>query len=158
YRNEFEVLVSAGARVAEAHAAQLSGRSADLREVTSARREALSVLSRLAESLLRDAGHNPTADTMRRITTNLEAVSTNAVSERPGLLTADAAAPGFDALAGLIPSTGISRPPQGSRVLAFKPAADKSKLDAAKAALDAAESTVREKRTALQQAVTALQS
>src|SRR6185503_14162456 len=69
HRDEFNALVEAGTRLAQAHAVQLSGKPADIREPLAARREALSILSRLAESLLRDAGHSPTPDIIRRITT-----------------------------------------------------------------------------------------
>src|SRR5262249_828314 len=83
HRNEFDASVPGGGRVAEAHAGQISGKSSDLRELTFARRQALSVLSRLAESLLQEAGHSPAPDTMRRITTTLEALSSNASSDPP---------------------------------------------------------------------------
>src|SRR5262245_62020094 len=105
HRKEFDALVAAGTRSVQAQKRQLSGKSADVREPLAARREALSALAHLAETLLRNAGHNPSPDTMRRIETTLEALSTNTDSNMtPGRLSADAAAPGFESLASLIPS------------------------------------------------------
>ena len=96
HRSKFNALLEAGARVAQTHAAQLSGKPTDIREPLAVRREALQVLSRLAESVLRESGHSPAPDTLRRITTTLEALSAKTMSDAPlGRLTADAAAPGF---------------------------------------------------------------
>ena len=80
---------------------------ADLRGSLDARREALSHLSDLATELLRDAGHNPTPDTIHRITTTLEALSAHATLSEgptPGRLTQDVDPPGFASLASLIPA------------------------------------------------------
>ncbi len=71
--------VCAGVREDGQHAEALDGR-----------REALSQLSDLATEILRDAGHNPSLDTLRRITTTLEALSSFASvsdSPTPGRLT-----------------------------------------------------------------------
>src|SRR5678815_2995640 len=49
------------------------------RESLDARRDALVELSELATERLRDAGHNPSQDTIRRVTTTLEALSAYAL-------------------------------------------------------------------------------
>jgi hypothetical protein len=62
-------------------------------------------LSDLAEELLRDAGHNPTPDTMRRIIATLEAMSAYALlpdGPTPGRLTHDVDPPRFESLASLM--------------------------------------------------------
>jgi hypothetical protein len=79
-----------------------------MRESLDARREALSHLSDLVTVLLRGAGHNPTPDTIHRITTTLEAVSarpTPSDGPTPGRLTHDVDPPGFESLATFIPGT-----------------------------------------------------
>jgi hypothetical protein len=157
HRKEFDALVAAGTRLLEAHGRQFTGKPADIREPLAARREALSVLSRLAESVLRGAGHHPAPDTMRRIETTLEALSANTSADlMPGRLTADVAAPGFDSLAGLIPSIPSPPPPAQTRVLTFPQSTDKSKSAPAKAALKAAEESLSEKRSALKRLTSAL--
>jgi molecular chaperone DnaK (HSP70) len=78
---------------------------ADLRGSLDARSEALSHLADLATVLLRDAGHNPTPDTIHRITTTLEALSAHATfsdGPTPGRLTEDVDPPSFASLASLI--------------------------------------------------------
>src|SRR6266542_1528704 len=74
--------------------------------------EALSHLSDLATTLLRDAGHNPSLDTIRRITTTLEAMSAYASlsdGPTPGRLTQDVDPPGFESFASFIPSAGTTK-------------------------------------------------
>lgn len=107
----FERLLSAGDRFREAQMAQLAGQSADLRAPLEERREALGELTRYASDLLLDAGHPVSPDTMRRITTTLEALATyGGQPDTPpaGRLTADVDPPGFEALAALVPR-GIDR-------------------------------------------------
>ncbi len=85
---------------------------ADLRGSLDARGEALSRLSNLATVLLREAGHNPTPDTIHRITTTLEALSAHATPSdgpTPGRLTQDVDPPGFASLASLIPGTDTTK-------------------------------------------------
>ena len=86
-----------------------TGKVADMRESLDARREVLLHLSDLAATLLRDAGHNPTLDTMRHITTTLEAMSAYAMlpdGPTPGHLTHDVDPPSFELLASLMSGTG----------------------------------------------------
>lgn len=101
HRDEFEMLLAAGRRFRKA---QTSGKIADMRDSLQARSEALLRLSDLATSLLQDAGHNPSLDTIRRITTTLEALS--ALSDGPtlGRLSQDVDPPGFESLASFIPA------------------------------------------------------
>ena len=113
HRETFEQLLAAGERFHKAQTSRHAGKSADMREALDARREALTNLSDLATSLLRDAGHNPSLDIIRRITTTLEALSAFASrsdSSRPGRLTHDVDPPGFEAHASLIPGAGIKPP------------------------------------------------
>ena len=106
HRKAFERLLAAGDRFREAQAAQLAGKTADLRGSLDARREALADLTKQAADILREAGHPSSPDTMRRIMTTLEALAT--YGEQPeapqaGRLTADVDPPGFEALAALVP-------------------------------------------------------
>ena len=75
HREAFDRLIATGQRFRQAQSSRLAGKAADMRGPLDARRESLSELSDLATALLRDAGHNPTPDTIRRITTTLEAMS-----------------------------------------------------------------------------------
>lgn len=113
HRDEFDDLLAAGKRV---HKASLGGKPVELRGALDARRESLSHLADLAISLLSDAGHNPSPDTIRRITTTLEAVSAQAPSaDGPALgrLSQDVDPPGFESLISFLGSAaamkGVSR-------------------------------------------------
>ncbi len=106
HRKEFQRLLEAGKQLAEAQAAQLKGTGADVRPRITARREAVSALLQLADALLRDGGHGATPDTLRRIETTLEALSTSTSipgTPEPGRLTEDVAPLGFESLAALMP-------------------------------------------------------
>jgi DNA repair exonuclease SbcCD ATPase subunit len=110
HREALDRLLVTGQRVRQAQTSQPAGRIADIRGSLDARSEALSHLSDLASELLRDAGHNPTPDTIHRITTTLEAISGYASpSNGPtlGRLTQDVDPPGFESLASLISGTNI---------------------------------------------------
>lgn len=91
-----------------------------MRGALDARREALSHVSDLATALLRDAGHNSTPDTIRRVTATLEAMSVYASTPdapRPGRLTHDVDPPGFESLASLISGASMTeRTKQPARV------------------------------------------
>ena len=159
----FERLLAAGEAFRNAQAAQLAGKSADVRAPLDARREALAELAKQAASILRDGGHPPTPDTMRRITTTLEALATYGATPgapSPGRLTADVDPPGFEALAALVPHSGQRslRGTTPTRVIPFnqpKPKAAPKHEDAkARAQREAAERKAREAglRKALQEA------
>ena len=116
HRDAFDRLIASGERFHRAHSSPLAGKLANLRIALDARREALTHLSDLATSLLRDAGHNPSLDTARRITTTLEAISAMSIlasrsdAPRPGRLTHDVDPPGFDSLASFIPGAAVTQP------------------------------------------------
>ncbi|HEV8366578.1 MAG TPA: hypothetical protein VGQ39_01385 [Pyrinomonadaceae bacterium] len=110
HREAFDRLIATGERFRRAQASGLSRKVADMRGALDARRQELSNLSDLATDLLRDAGHNPTPETLRRITTTLEAMSAYASlldGPRPGRLTHDVDPPGFESLGSLMPSAGV---------------------------------------------------
>src|SRR5262245_33948621 len=67
HQDAFNRLVATGERFVRAQASQFAGKAADLRGPLAERREALSALALAAETLLHEAGHNATPDTMRRI-------------------------------------------------------------------------------------------
>jgi hypothetical protein len=178
HRKPFDRLMAAGERLRKAQASQLRGKGGDLREPLEARRVALGDLSREAAALLRGTGHNASPDLMRRVTTTLEALATFAShpsAPRAGHLTADVDAPGFEALAALIPRGGDrKRGGEPSRVIPFarKQAAARSKnprerkkqaeadrkarLAAATAAIQAAEKSLADARKAAATAEAAL--
>src|SRR6267142_4127678 len=109
HREAFDELIATGQRFRKA---QVTGKMVNMREALDARREALSQLSDLATEALRDAGHNPSLDTLRRIGTTLEALSAFAsLSGGPtlGRLTEDIDPPGFDSLGSFTPSTGSTK-------------------------------------------------
>lgn len=119
HRDQFEQLIAAGQRFRRAHSSR-AGKASELNEALDARRDALNHLSDLAGALLREAGHNPTLDTMRRIATTLEAMSAYAAlpeDQAPGRLTKDLDPPGFESLAPFIravPATGRTDEPAHS--------------------------------------------
>ncbi len=109
HRETFDQLMASGERI---HKAQKSGKLAEMRETLDARREALTDLSDLAASLLRDAGNKPAPDTIHRITTTLEGISAYAAradGPRPGRLTSDVDPPGFESLAGFSSGAGMAQ-------------------------------------------------
>lgn len=185
HRIAFDRLLDAGERFRTAQTTQLAGKSADIRAPLEARRAALADLSTRAAKILTDAGSAAAPDTMRRVTTTLEALSTYAgIADTPqaGRLTDDVQPPGFEALAALVPSVGGSGRAGGtvdgrpSRVIPFeakkpprKPgrksgpddeqaraAEHKAQVAAAKAAVQDAERALRDSRKAAQQAEEAL--
>jgi hypothetical protein len=112
HRRAFDMLIAAGDRFRQAQSAQLAGNSADMRGPLDARREALSELTKLAAGVLRHAGHSPTPDMARRITTTLEALATygsHPGAPPAGRLTDDIDPPGFEALAALVPQLGRAK-------------------------------------------------
>lgn len=105
HRDAFDELIATGKRLRPAHKSRAAGKAADMRDSLDARREALTHLSDLATELLRDAGHNPSLDTLRRVVTNLEAMSAYALlpnGPTPGRLTHDVDPPSFESLASLM--------------------------------------------------------
>ncbi len=147
HREAFDELLATGQRFRKA---QTSGKVANMREALDGRREALSQLSDLATEILRDAGHNPSLDTLRRITTTLEALSsyeTLSGGLTPGRLTQDVDPPGFDSFGSFVPSAAkAKRAPDPPKVSPLKKSVTvPSKPESKKAAADA---TQREERQA----------
>ena len=137
HRDEFEMLLASGRRFRKA---QTSGKIADMRDSLQARSEALLQLSDLATSLLSDAGHNPSTDMIRRITTTLEALTALTDGPTLGRLSQDVDPPGFESLASFIPATGtkkqaVSDTRRSDESRNVKIAAAKFSLQAAKKAL-----------------------
>ena len=177
HRIAFDRLLDAGERFRKAQTTQLAGKSADLRAPLEARRSALSELSTYAAKILAESGSAATPDTMRRVTTTLEALSTYAGipdTPVPGRLTDDVQPPGFEALAALVPRVGSERAGGPTRVIPFefkqpsrkatarkstdagdekaRAAERKAQIAAAKAAIQEAERTLRDSRKAAQKA------
>jgi len=108
----FDRLLSTSQRFRQPQTLQPAARMADLRESLDARREALSHLSDLATILLREAGHNPTPDTIHRIATTLDALASHATlsdGPTPGHPTQDVDPPSFASLASLIPAADTTK-------------------------------------------------
>ena len=175
HRIAFDRLLDAGERFRKAQTTQLAGKSADLRAPLEARRAALSELSTHAAKILAEGGSAATPDTMRRVTTTLEALSTYAgipATPLPGRLTDDVQPPGFEALAALVPRVGSDHAGGPTRVIPFefKPrkvgarkatdavdekalaAERKAQMAAARAAIQEAERTLRDTQKAAQKA------
>ncbi len=154
HKEAYDRLVAAGRRLFEAQKSQLAGKPADMEEARAAQRQALRRLSRLAEEMLRSAGHKPTPDLMRRIDSTLDALSAYSAPDAasPGRLTADISPPGFDSLAALMPAGGPAKAPvRSARVIPFKPPEKQGRregagIPSARAALRAAERALQEAR------------
>ena len=105
HRAAFDRLIATGKRLRPAQKLRLAGKVSGMRDSLDARREALVHLSDLATELLREAGSNPSLDTLRRVTTTLEAMSAYGLRSdgpTPGRLTQDLDPPSFDSLASLM--------------------------------------------------------
>jgi hypothetical protein len=129
YGDAFDGLVASGERFHKAQASPGAGKLANLREALDARREVLDHLSDLATSLLQEAGHNPSLETIRRITTTLEAMSVYASrpdAPRPGRLTHDVDPPGFDSLASFVPGARVQKPAEKSERMDLNRGSQKS--------------------------------
>jgi hypothetical protein len=124
HRKDIDQLLAIGERFRKAQAAQLAGKSADLRNLLNERRDALSDLVKRAVDLLKDGGHAGSPDAARRITTTLEALATwgsTAGAPQAGRLTDDIDPPGFEALAALVPRPGGGKSDaEVTRVLQFR--------------------------------------
>jgi hypothetical protein len=170
HRDAFDRLIATSQRFSRAQASQHANKAADMREALAERREALSNLTREAGALLRDAGHNPAPDTMRRVTATLEALTTGssaADAPRAGRLLSDMGPPGFESLAELAPSSvRHEQPRESTRAIPFKQPASagvskreelrQAKIAAAKAAVEHAERVLLETQTMAQDVVAEL--
>jgi hypothetical protein len=75
HKEAFDDLTAAGRQLIEEQKSQLSGRAVDLLKAQERHRGAVSKASHLAEVLLRESGHDPTPDLVRRIHSTLMALS-----------------------------------------------------------------------------------
>jgi hypothetical protein len=172
HREVFDELIATGQRFRKA---QATGKMLNMREALDARREALSHLSDLATEALRDAGHNPSLDTLRRIGTTLEALSAaTSLSDRPtlGRLTHDIDPPGFDSFGSFTPSPGTTKraaeplpvSPSKKVVTASKKAqgstaaAEANRREARQARINAAKASLQQARKSLTAARAAARS
>ena len=181
HRRAFSQLMAAGERLRHSQALRLAGRGNELRPPIEAHQAALAAATRRAAALLRNAGHTPTPELTRRITTTLEALASGGgqPSAPDGRLTRDVDLPGFEAVAALVPRGGDGLRGTGlSRIIPFRQRAEPSrqkKLDAdgrrrerqgahrarrlaATAAFRDAERTVRDVRQVAAQAESALKA
>ena len=150
HRDAFDQLIATG---------KSFSRGPSRRESLDARRDALVQLSELATELLRDAGHNPSQDTIRRVTATLEALSAYALlpdGPTPGRLTNDVDPPSFESLASLMSGGGSVAPaPRKKVIIADVRKIQQKKIAAAKASLQDAKRSLTEARARAQSLETA---
>src|ERR1041385_4882202 len=170
HRDEFDDLMAAGNRLQQLQTSGFAGKFGAMRASLDARREALTHLSDLTTTLLKEAGHNPTVETIRRVTSTLEALSSYAGVEggpTPGRLTQDVDPPGFETLASMIPigraakaNQEIARNESSQKAAAAKARSDvqknrklkatrQAKIAAAKVSLQTAKKSLAEARAEL---------
>ena len=123
-RPGFDKLLEAAARLRQGHAAGRPGQPASIQGPLKEQREALNQLSRKAAVFLSETGHTANPDVLRRVTQVLQGVAAREGTPdgpRPGRLTSEVAAPGFEVLSGALARAGGSgRDAAGpTRVLAF---------------------------------------
>jgi hypothetical protein len=115
HREAFDRLVASGERFHKAQTSRSTGKVADMRAALDARRGDLAKLSDIAALVLRDAGHNPSLDTIRRVTATLEGISAFASRSdgrppwSPGRLTEDVDPPGFESFASFVAVAGMTQ-------------------------------------------------
>jgi hypothetical protein len=118
HRESFDRLIEAGDRLRRAQT-QPTGDAA--RNAATTRREALTALAGIAEVVLRESNYGASHDMLRRVTRTLEALSSyGSLPDAPvaGRLSDDLDAPGFEAVAGLLPGKHAARSRQLSMELA----------------------------------------
>jgi hypothetical protein len=168
HREPFDRLIEAGDRFRQAQSAQGSHGSAATREHLEARRHAQTDLAKIATDVLHDAGSSAARDMLRRVTSTLEALATYGSlpdAPRAGRLTAELAPPGFDLLAGLLPSSGMrrkvatrERAPKATRREDAREQERRRLAVAAKAAVREAERALRAARARAERAASALET
>ena len=124
HREAFDRLIEAGDEYRRAQAKQKTHDPAAMREHLEARRNAQAALAQIAGTVLHDAGSSGTQGMLRRVTSTLEALAAYGSlpdAPRAGRLTAEIAPPGFDLLAGLLPSSGPTRRETKTHERAAKP-------------------------------------
>jgi hypothetical protein len=160
HRAAFDQLMSTGKRSAQKLRA--AGKASGMRDSLDARRAALVHLSDLATELLREAGSNPSPDTVRRVTTTLEAMSAYALlSDGPtaGRLTQDLDPPSFDSLASLMSARAVPEEIDEPVAPAQKSSANVRRLEEARRAKIAdAKVTLQDAKKSLNEARARVQS
>ncbi|HEX6717823.1 MAG TPA: hypothetical protein VF088_11970 [Pyrinomonadaceae bacterium] len=159
HRGAFDQLIAASKRFRPAQRLRLAGKSAGMSDSLDARREALAHLSDLATEVLRDAGHSPTLDTIRRVTTTLEAMSTYALlpdGPTPGRLTEDLDPPSFESLASLMSGVAAGPIKQSAQPKQIK--ADRNAQELHRAKIAAAKVSLQDAKRALVDARASAQS
>lgn len=137
HREEFDALLAAGQRVRKAQVSASASKLVEMRAALDARRDALVDLSERAASLLRDAGSNPSPETIRRISTTLEAISALPDGPTPGRLTQDVDPPGFESLASFMAGIGTTKATQlPARAKPAQPVASQSQRKTTAASVD----------------------
>ncbi len=161
HRKAFDKLIASGDHFHKAQASRSGGKVAEMRAALEARREVLTQLSGIAASVLKDAGHNPSPDTIHRITTTLEGISAYTSHDdgpRLGRLTQDVDPPGFESVGSFVPVAGGKQKAAGEKQKAAttKRAPDdkrqvdearKEKVATAKASLQDAKRSLAEAQT-----------
>jgi len=152
-----ERLLALGERVRRAQTGRL--RNADLRALIDEKKQMTAALLKRASAILEEAGHAASADSMRRVSTTLEALAAWGDMEgvpRAGRLTAELDPPGFDSLAALMGGKKV----EAEKVLLFRapqpvedPAAARARL---REAVQAAEKALREAHRDAERAQSAL--
>ena len=151
HREEFNRLMSAGKRFRPVNKLRVAAKPADMRDSLEARRQALVHLSDLAAQVLSDAGHNPAPDTIRRVTTTLEALSAGADGSTPGRLTQDLDPPSFEAMALLMSGVSFAKPAVAQKTPAVDTRVTRQvNIVAAKSALQEAKKSLSEARAKTQ--------
>ena len=163
HREALDNLIASGQRFHKAQSARGGAKVADMRAALDARRDVLTQLSNAAASVLKGAGHNPSPDTLHRITTTLEGISAYASRDdgpELGRLTHDVDPPGFESVGSFVPVAGGKQKAEGKRQQAERnqrgtseerkrDEGDKVKLAAAKASLQEAKKSWADAQTRL---------
>jgi len=111
-------LLTLGERIRKAQTGQL--KNADLRALLDEKKQMTAALLANASAILEKAGHTPSDDSLRRVSTTLESLAAWGHMEgvpKPGRLTAELDPPGFDTLAALMGG----KEHKGEKVLLFRP-------------------------------------
>ncbi len=147
FRTDFTALLVAGDSFRLAQQQRLGGVEVDIAPAMRARQAALETLLGHAADLLKEGGHQPTPEMRQRLQGTLEALATYGTGDaapRHGRLTGEVAAPGFGALAAMLPpvQTSVAVPPATSRpaapTLTVVARRDREKLRTAHARAEAA--------------------
>src|SRR5262245_21316250 len=168
-RKVFDRLIAAAGRVRTAHGRMLTGRAADVAEAETAHAAAVKESVEQIREILRAAGDAESPATIVAVQETLQALPAD--DEPPGRLTRPLKPKGFEALAGLVPASGLrafkvvgprapSRAPAAAKPAkapsAAEAAAEKRAAEARKREADELDAALREAKKAEREATTAL--